>query len=158
MSNLGPHLRHNLQHTLFLVQEQPCSQFGLHMHDQQPLQLHLNIRFTVLQHTLFVYFTVGKTLKKRYPKMDTDPHKLLAINPMNLGILLQSTTKSSYQLTIGQPSFSLQSVATSLPIDLLLVHLFNLLFMSLLHRTTSTFEFKFTRSNHLDLRLVVDPP
>jgi hypothetical protein len=38
MSNLGPHLRHNRHHTLFLTQEQPCSQFNLHLHDQQPLQ------------------------------------------------------------------------------------------------------------------------
>jgi hypothetical protein len=39
MSNLGPHLRHNRHHTLFLTQEQPCSQFDLHLHDQQPLRL-----------------------------------------------------------------------------------------------------------------------
>jgi hypothetical protein len=46
MSNLGPHLRYNQHHNLFLTQGQPCSQFDLHLHDQQPLQLaihHLKI-------------------------------------------------------------------------------------------------------------------
>jgi hypothetical protein len=36
MSNLHPHLKHNRFHTLFLAQEQPCSQSNLHMHDQKP--------------------------------------------------------------------------------------------------------------------------
>ena len=40
MSNLGPHLRHNRHHTLLPMQEQPCSQIGLHMHDQQPIPTH----------------------------------------------------------------------------------------------------------------------
>jgi hypothetical protein len=37
MSNIGTHLRNNQHHTLLLMQEQPYSQFGLHIHDQQPL-------------------------------------------------------------------------------------------------------------------------
>jgi hypothetical protein len=37
--NLVPHLRPNQHHTLFLTQEQPCIQFDLHLHDQQPLRL-----------------------------------------------------------------------------------------------------------------------
>ena len=48
MSNLGPHLRHNQHHTLFPLQEQPCSQFDLHLHDQQPMILSLS--FMALQH------------------------------------------------------------------------------------------------------------
>jgi hypothetical protein len=36
MYNLGPHLRHNRHHTLFHKKEQPCIQFGLHMHYHQP--------------------------------------------------------------------------------------------------------------------------
>jgi hypothetical protein len=60
MPNLGPHLRHNRHHTLFPVQEQPCSQIDLHMHDQQPIPthaltcisaLHFTLAFTALQHT-----------------------------------------------------------------------------------------------------------
>jgi hypothetical protein len=37
MFKLGPHLRHNRQHTLFHVQEQPYSKFVFHIHDQQPM-------------------------------------------------------------------------------------------------------------------------
>jgi hypothetical protein len=43
MSNLGTPLRHNRHHTLLLTKEQPCGQFGLHLHDQQPLRFHLQI-------------------------------------------------------------------------------------------------------------------
>jgi hypothetical protein len=70
------------------------------------------IIFTTLQHAFFIGFTVGKTLKKRHPKMVTNPCRSLATNPMNLRILLQSTTKSDYQSTTSRPSFGLQSVAT----------------------------------------------
>jgi hypothetical protein len=41
MSNLGPYLRHNRHHTLLHRQEQPCSQFSLHMYDQQPTIYHV---------------------------------------------------------------------------------------------------------------------
>jgi hypothetical protein len=107
MSNLGPHLRHNQNHTLLLTQEQSCSQFVLHLHDQQPLRLQ-----TLGLHAFFIGFTLGKTINKRHPKMITYPHKSLATNTMNIGILLQSTTKWDYQSTTSQPSFGLQSVAT----------------------------------------------
>jgi hypothetical protein len=40
MSNLGPHLRHNRHHTLLHMKEKPCSEFDLHMHDQQPTLTH----------------------------------------------------------------------------------------------------------------------
>ena len=40
MSNLGPQLRHNRHHTLLHRQEQPYSQLGSHMHDQQPTLTH----------------------------------------------------------------------------------------------------------------------
>jgi hypothetical protein len=90
--------------------------------------------------------------------MVTDPCRSLATNPTNLRILLQSTTKSDYPSTTSRPSFGLQSVSTCPPVDLLSVDLFDLLSMSLPCRTTSTFDFDFTRSTNLDLRLVVDPP
>jgi hypothetical protein len=65
MSNLGPHLRHNRHHTLLHAQEQPCSQSGLPLHDQQPTSkdfskhwlsydlfiLHYLYFFIALQHT-----------------------------------------------------------------------------------------------------------
>jgi hypothetical protein len=73
MPNLGPHLRHNQHHTLFLVQEQSCSQFNLHMHDQQPICTHAltcisvfynyNISLYGLTTHLFIGFTIRKTLK-----------------------------------------------------------------------------------------------
>jgi hypothetical protein len=66
MSNLGPHLRHNQHHTLLHMQEQPYSQFGLHMHDQQPTIYTCNIIFFIslygLTTRLFIGFTIGKTL------------------------------------------------------------------------------------------------
>jgi hypothetical protein len=97
MSNLGQ-LRHNRHHTLFLTQEQPCSQFILHLHDQQPLQLLIDLlAFTALQHTFFIGFTVGKTLNKWHPKTVTDSCRSLAKNPMNIGILLQSIINLDYQ-------------------------------------------------------------
>jgi hypothetical protein len=48
MSNLGPHLRHNQHHTLFLMQEQPYSQSVLHVHDQQPMIF--SLAFMALQY------------------------------------------------------------------------------------------------------------
>ena len=49
MSNLGPHLRNIQHHTLLPTQEQPYSQFDLHMHDQQHMIYHA-LAFTTLQH------------------------------------------------------------------------------------------------------------
>jgi hypothetical protein len=49
MSNLGPHLRHNQHHT-FLLTKEPCSQFVLHLHDQQPLRLLIDSLISFLQH------------------------------------------------------------------------------------------------------------
>jgi hypothetical protein len=52
MSSLGPHLRHNQHHTLLHVQEQPCSQFSLHIHDQQTTIYSIfTLSFMALQHT-----------------------------------------------------------------------------------------------------------
>jgi hypothetical protein len=105
MSNLGPHLGHNRHHTLLLTQEQPCSEFDLHMHDQQPTHRDLSkdklsydslIRLYGLTTCLFICFTKGKNLNKWHPKIVTDPCRSLATNPVNLGILLQSTTNLDY--------------------------------------------------------------
>jgi hypothetical protein len=67
MSNLGPHLRHNRHHTLLHRQVQPCSQFGLHMHDQQPTIYTCNRIFCIslysLTTRLVIGFTTSKTLK-----------------------------------------------------------------------------------------------
>jgi hypothetical protein len=79
MSNIVPHLRHNRHHTLLLKQEQPCSQFDLYLHDQQPLNYRLleishssskdySLAFTSLQHALFIGFTIGKNINKWCPK------------------------------------------------------------------------------------------
>jgi len=63
MSNLGPHLIQNRHHTLFLSQEQPCSQSGLHLHDQQPTYKYFSkdidsfIRLYDLTTCLFIGFT-----------------------------------------------------------------------------------------------------
>jgi hypothetical protein len=48
MSSLGLHLRHNQHHTLFITQEKHCSQFNLHLHDQQPLRFHLKINSLII--------------------------------------------------------------------------------------------------------------
>ena len=71
MSNFGPYLRHNQHHTLFLVQEQPCSQSGLHLYDQQPTSKYFSkywiskdssiILYDLTTH-LFIVFTTGKNL------------------------------------------------------------------------------------------------
>jgi hypothetical protein len=53
----------------------------------------------------------------------------LDTNPINLWILLRSTTKSYYQLITSDPLFSLQSIATRPPIELLSVELFYLMSM-----------------------------
>jgi hypothetical protein len=77
MSNLGPHLRHNRHHTLFPAQEQPCSQSGLHLHDQQPTSKYFSkdwlsydslISLYGLTTHLFIGFTIGKTLNTWHPK------------------------------------------------------------------------------------------
>ena len=71
MSNLGPHLRHNQHHNLLLMQEQPCSQFGLHLHDKQHTSRDFSkywlsydslISLYGLTTHLFIVFTLGKTL------------------------------------------------------------------------------------------------
>jgi hypothetical protein len=62
--------------------------------------------------------------------MVTNPCISLATNPENIRIMLQSTTKSDYHLTIDQRSFGLQSVSIFLPIDLSSVDLFELMLMS----------------------------
>jgi hypothetical protein len=125
MSNLGPHLRHNRHHNLLLTQEQSCSQFNLHLHDEQPLNYILlaishsssknsRLAFTALQHAFFIGFTIGKTLKEWRPKTVTDPCRSLATNLANLGILLQSTTKSDYPVDY-QSTFIRSSVGCHMP-------------------------------------------
>jgi hypothetical protein len=54
--------------------------------------------------------------------MVTNPHGSIFTNPMNLRIMLQSTTRG--------PSFGIQLVSTFPPINLLLVDLFDLFLMS----------------------------
>jgi hypothetical protein len=66
MPNLGPHLRQNRHHTLLHKQEQPCSQFGLHMHQHQPtITMHYHSCITIYRVTpcLFIRFTIGKTYR-----------------------------------------------------------------------------------------------
>ena len=107
--------------------------------------------FIVLQHVLFIIFTIGKTLKKRHPKMVTDTHISLDTNTMNLGIMLQLTTKSDYQSTTSRPSFGIQFVTTCPLVALLLVDLFDLMLIystsNLPSRTISTFDFLFMSLN-----------
>jgi hypothetical protein len=67
-------------------------------------------------------------------------------------------SKSYYQSTTSQPSFGIQSVTTRPPVDLLLVDLFKLLLIPLPCRPASTFNFDFTRSTNLYLRLIVNLP
>jgi hypothetical protein len=69
-----------------------------------------------------------KNAKEMCQKMVAYPCISLATNPTNLGIMLQSTT--------SRPPFSVQSVSTRPPDDLLLVDLFNLL--SITSTSTST--------------------
>jgi hypothetical protein len=124
MSNLGPHLRHNRHHTLFPVQEQPCSQSGLHLHDQQPTSKYFSkdwlsydslIILYSLTTCLFIGFTIGKTLNTWHPKMVTDPCRSLATNPTNLRILLQSTpSRITSRLPVGLHSVFSQSPHTHL--------------------------------------------
>jgi hypothetical protein len=83
MSNLGPQLRHNRHPTLLLVQEQPCSQFILHLHGQQSTSKYLSkdwlsynsliVSLYILTTCLFIGFTTGKTLKTLCPKLVTNP-------------------------------------------------------------------------------------
>jgi hypothetical protein len=68
ISNLGPHRRHNRHHTLILTQEQPCSQFNLHLHDQQPLRFHLNIIFYRIKTHLVYRIYSRKNPKEKAPK------------------------------------------------------------------------------------------
>jgi hypothetical protein len=103
MSNLGPQLRHNRNHTLFPMQEQPCSQFRLHMHDQQPIITHaLTCISEFYDYPLQCYNTPIYRLYNRknpkywHPKEVTDPCISLATNSSNLGILLQSTPSRVY--------------------------------------------------------------
>jgi hypothetical protein len=83
--------------------------------------IHSSLSFTVLlQHAFFIGFTVGKTLKKRHPKMVTDPCISLATNPVNLRILLQSTTNDmslDASLSIGKSSveFHYKNQETNIP-------------------------------------------
>jgi hypothetical protein len=78
MSNLGPHLRHNQHHTLLHVQEQPCSQSSLHMHEQQPTskdyskEIDLFISLYGLTTLPFIGFTIRKTLNTWSPKIVTN--------------------------------------------------------------------------------------
>jgi hypothetical protein len=137
----------------------------------------INIIFTTLQHAFFIGFTVGKTLKKRCPKMVTDPRRSLATNPMNLRILLQSTTKSDYhRLPVDLHSSSVgfhTPTCRPLVVDLFnfcrcLYHVNHLDLRLRLYpveppRPSTCCRFlrlHFTWSNHLDLRLrlSVDPP
>jgi hypothetical protein len=166
MSNLGPHLRHNRHHTLLLMQEQPCSQSVLHLHDQQPTSKDFSkywlsydslISLYGLTTCLFIGFTTGKTLNKCAQKwLQIHADHWLQIRESQDFVTVDS--KSDYQSTTSWPSFGLQSVATHPPVDLLLVDLFDLLSMPLPCRTASTFDFDFTRSTNLNLRLVVDLP
>jgi hypothetical protein len=156
MSNFGPHLRHNRHHTLFIAQEQPCSQSDLHLHDQQStskyfskdwLYYYLFISLYYLTTHLFIGFTIGKTLNTWHQKMVTHPCKSLDTNPKNVEILLQSTPS---RIT-SRPSFNLHSISTHPPVDLMLVELFEIFSMPLPCLNPSTFNFKFTWSIHLNL-------
>jgi hypothetical protein len=70
--------------------------------------------------------------------MITDPCRSLATNPMNLGILLQSTTKSDYLSNTSRPSFGLQLVSTHPPVDLLSVDLLSIPSTLTVSRSTLT--------------------
>jgi hypothetical protein len=114
MPNLGPHLRHNRHHTLLPMQEQPCIQFVLHLHDQQPTSKYFSkywlsydsfihsLSFMTLKINLFIVFTTGKPLNTWRQKIVIDPCKSLAINLVNLGILLQSMpSRITSRLPVG---------------------------------------------------------
>jgi hypothetical protein len=102
MSKLGPHLRHNRHHILLHMEEQPCSQFVLHMHDQQHMIYICISIFCIslydLTTCLFIGFTIRKTL-------NIGTQKWLHIHAH--GIMLHSTPGQVYQSTTSRPSLGL---------------------------------------------------
>jgi hypothetical protein len=102
------------------MQEQPCSQFDLHLHDQQPTSKYfsnyysyLMIRFLQPYNMPLYRLYSRKNPKEMVPKNGYRSMQIIGYKSMNLGILLQSTTKSYYPST--QSTFIRSSVGCHMP-------------------------------------------